>query len=61
MNSLPLLYLACILAGFALIKVPTSAIVTAGISSFLGILGGLTVIVFALALLYLGIRSLVGK
>lgn len=61
MNHLALLYLACILAGFALIKVPTSAIITAAIASFFHILGGIAVIVFALALLYLGIKALIGK
>ncbi|WNS77289.1 hypothetical protein RRV45_09975 [Bacillus sp. DTU_2020_1000418_1_SI_GHA_SEK_038] len=61
MHSLALLYLACILAGFALIKVPTSAVISAGIASFFHILGGIAIIVFSLALLYLGVKALIGK
>ena len=61
MHSSALLYLACILAGFALMKVPTTAVITAGIASFFHILGVIAIIVFSLALLYLGVKALIGK
>ncbi|KAB2337688.1 hypothetical protein F7731_08835 [Cytobacillus depressus] len=61
MNPLVILYLACVLAGIALIKVPVSAVITAGIASFFSIVGGIAIIVFSLALLYLGIKALIGK
>ncbi|WP_164670789.1 hypothetical protein [Virgibacillus doumboii] len=55
------LYLACILAGFALANIPTSSVITAGIATFFQIIGGLAVIVFSLAILYLGVKSLLDK
>lgn len=55
------LYLACILAGFALVNLPTSAFITAGIASFFAIVGAIAIIVFSLALLYFGVRALIGK
>lgn len=55
------LYLACILAGFALVSLPTSAFITAGIASFFAIVGAIAIIVFSLVLLYLGVRSLIGR
>ncbi|MFE8695016.1 hypothetical protein ACFYKT_01440 [Cytobacillus sp. FJAT-53684] len=61
MYLLPLLYVACMLAGFALINIPTSALITAGVASFFDIVGGIAVIVFAIALLYLGVKALIGK
>lgn len=61
MNSSAFLYLACILAGFALVNITTSTVITAGIASFFQIVGGIVIIVFALALLYLGVKSLLGK
>ncbi|WP_404450998.1 hypothetical protein LG329_11690 [Virgibacillus necropolis] len=61
MYQLALLYLACILAGFGLASVPTSAVITAGLAGFFEIVGGIAVIVFGLALLYLGVKALLGK
>ncbi|MFD2924496.1 hypothetical protein [Halobacillus naozhouensis] len=61
MYQLALLYLACILAGFALANLPTSSVITAGIVSFFNIIGGIAIIVFALALLYLGVKALINK
>ncbi|SHG57459.1 hypothetical protein [Ornithinibacillus halophilus] len=52
------LYLACILAGFAMIYVPTSVVISAPIATFFGIVGGIVIIVFSLALLHLGLRAL---
>ncbi|MBP2240293.1 hypothetical protein J2Z40_000846 [Cytobacillus eiseniae] len=61
MYLVPLLYFLSMLAGFALISVPTSAVITAGVASFLDIVGGIAVIVFAIALLYLGFKALFRK
>lgn len=61
MYQLALLYLACILAGFGLANVPISTVITAGLAAFFDIVGGVTVIVFGLALLYLGVKTLLGK
>lgn len=56
-----LLYVACMLAGFGLANIPTSAIINTGITSFFEAVGGITVIVFALALLYLGVKNLINN
>lgn len=56
-----LLYVACMLAGFGLANIPESTVINAGIVSFFEVVGGITVIVFGLALLYLGVKSLIGK
>ncbi|MFB4167924.1 hypothetical protein [Virgibacillus sp. JSM 102003] len=61
MHQTVLLYLACILAGFALANVPTSSVITAGIATFFQIIGGIAVIVFSLAILYLGVKALLDK
>ena len=53
-----LLYVACMLAGFGLAKIPTSTVINAGIASFFEVVGGIAIIVFGIALLYLGVRSL---
>lgn len=58
MHQLALLYLACILAGFGLANLPESAIISAEIASFFTIIGGLAIIAFALAILYLGFKAL---
>ncbi|WP_430788961.1 hypothetical protein VBD025_02420 [Virgibacillus flavescens] len=55
------LYLACILAGFALANLPTSTLISADIASFFDIIGGIAIIVFGLVLLYLGVRALIRK
>jgi len=56
-----LLYLACMIAGFGLANIPESSVINAGIVSFFEIVGGIAIIVFGIALLYLGIKSLIGK
>ncbi|MFZ3578344.1 hypothetical protein [Virgibacillus sp. DJP39] len=61
MQHLVLLYLACILAGFALTNIPTTALITASIANFFVIIGGVAMIVFSLVLLYLGVKALLGK
>ncbi|MEI3605614.1 hypothetical protein SPD48_07910 [Pseudogracilibacillus sp. SE30717A] len=61
MNPLALLYLACILAGYALANLPTSALITAEIASVFTIIGSLVMVVFAVALIFLGVKALLGK
>ncbi|MED3573258.1 hypothetical protein [Cytobacillus praedii] len=61
MQLLIFLYLASILSGFALINVPTSAIITPGIANFFDIVGGIAIVVFSFVLLYHGIKSLIKK
>ncbi len=61
MNPLALLYLACILAGYALANLPTSALITAEIANVFTIIGGLVMVVFAVALIYLGVKEMLGK
>lgn len=56
-----LLYVACILAGFGLANIPVSSVINDGIASFFEIIGGAMIIVFGLALLYLGIKKLFSR
>ncbi|MEC5425448.1 hypothetical protein QGM71_18365 [Virgibacillus sp. C22-A2] len=61
MNQLAMLYLAAILAGFALIIVPGLAatfITSAALATLFIAVGAIAVIVFGLALLYLAVRAL---
>lgn len=60
MNSYPLLFLACIFAGFALLKVPVIGFL-APLSPLITIVGVLTVLLFALVLIYHGLKCLAGK
>ncbi|MFS0674707.1 hypothetical protein [Ornithinibacillus sp. 179-J 7C1 HS] len=55
------LYLAAILAGFALANVPTSSIITTQIAEVLQLIGGLVIVVFAIAIVYLALKALVRK
>ncbi|MEH7109882.1 MULTISPECIES: hypothetical protein [Bacillaceae] len=57
MQQVSILYLACILAGFALIKMPAISFLS-GLSSFFHIVGSLAILVFAFAVLYQGVKSL---
>lgn len=61
MKELALIYLATILAGFALANLPEVSFLTGALVSFFGIVGALVILVFSLAMLWLGIRSLMGK
>ena len=57
MDRLAGLFLACILAGFALVHLPGISFL-AGLASFFHIVGALAILVFSLVLLYLGIKAL---
>ncbi|GGB42753.1 hypothetical protein F3157_22250 [Virgibacillus dakarensis] len=61
MYQLALLYLACVLAGYGLANIPTSALITPEIANFFAAVGGIAMVVFALAVLYLGVKALFQK
>ncbi|MGM8215428.1 hypothetical protein ACLIA0_07610 [Bacillaceae bacterium W0354] len=62
MNQVAWLYIAVILAGFALISLTArAASFIAPISSVLVGIGAITVIIFALAIIYLGLRELLSN
>ncbi|MCM3767325.1 MULTISPECIES: hypothetical protein [Bacillaceae] len=58
MNQTAVLFLACILAGFALVKMPAISFL-AGLSSFFHVIGALAILIFALAILYYGVKALI--
>jgi hypothetical protein len=60
MHHLAALFLACILAGFALVHLPEISFL-AGLSSFFYIVGALAILVFSLVILYLGVKALFTK
>ncbi|WP_223700936.1 hypothetical protein [Sutcliffiella deserti] len=55
-----ILFLANILAGFALIRVPLTG-TFAPLEPIATIIGVITIFVFSLALIYYGVRSLINK
>jgi hypothetical protein len=55
-----LLFFASMLAGFALLRVPMTG-TFAALEPITSIVGIITVLVFALALIYLGVRSLINR
>ncbi|MBA2875429.1 hypothetical protein [Thermaerobacillus caldiproteolyticus] len=61
MDNFVFLYLACILAGFALINLPLAGSLLAGIKPVTSLIGILTILVFSLVLIFKGIIALVGK
>ncbi|NHM31803.1 hypothetical protein [Neobacillus terrae] len=61
MNQLAYLYLACILAGLALLKVAGGIGLVSGLGHLISIIAIVAVVVFAFAILYLGIRALLKK
>ena len=61
MHQLALLYLACVLAGFGLANLPASTIISVETANLFSIIGGIAMIVFALAILYLGVKALFNK
>ena len=61
MDNRIFLFLATILSGFALIKVPLANSFLESVSIVADTLGILTVIIFSLVLIYKGVRSLFNK
>lgn len=60
MKHVALLFLASILAGFALVNLPAISFLS-GLFPFFHIVGALAVLVFSLALLYQGLKALFAK
>ncbi|MEH7505759.1 hypothetical protein V7152_28035 [Neobacillus drentensis] len=60
MDRLANLFLACILAGFALVHLPGISFL-AGLSSFFHVVGALAILVFSIVLLFLGVKALFNK
>jgi hypothetical protein len=56
-----LLMLACILAGFALIRVPLGGTFLASLSPITSLIGILAIVVFSLFLIFKGVMALLGK
>ncbi|MFE8699272.1 hypothetical protein ACFYKX_01410 [Cytobacillus sp. FJAT-54145] len=56
-----LIFLACILAGFALIYIPTNAVITGAVALLFDVIGVIAIIVFSFALLYYGGKVLFKK
>ena len=61
MDNRIFLFLATILSGFALVKVPLADSFFESASPFTDILGILTILVFSLVLIYHGVRRLFSK
>ncbi|MGZ4159282.1 MAG: hypothetical protein ACXVNF_00565 [Neobacillus sp.] len=60
MKSLAFLFLACILAGFALVNLPAISFLS-GLFPFFHIVGALAVLVFSFALIYEGLKAFFSK
>ncbi|MGG3468659.1 hypothetical protein ABES02_14405 [Neobacillus pocheonensis] len=61
MDNRIFLFLATILSGFALIRVPLDGSFLEGVSPVTDIIGFLTVIIFSLVLIYKGVKGLFSK
>jgi hypothetical protein len=61
MNHSAFLFLACILAGFALIKLPLAGSPLAALEPITFLIGILAILVFSFVLIFKGILALVGK
>jgi hypothetical protein len=59
--NLVTLFLACILAGFALTKLPSNLSFLSDLGNLFNIIGALSMIVFSFALLYQGVKGLIKK
>ncbi|WP_102029445.1 hypothetical protein [Salirhabdus sp. Marseille-P4669] len=57
----PWLYLACILAGFALIHVPLKYTFLESLKQIIFVIGVVTVLVFSFVLIFIGLLALFGK
>lgn len=61
MDRMILVFLASLLAGFSLIKLSLAGTFLASLEPFTTIIGVLAVIVFSLALIYQGVKTLFNK
>jgi hypothetical protein len=58
--NLVALYLACIIAGFTLTRLPNIPFL-ASLGNLFDIIGVLTMLVFSLVLIYMGVKALIKK
>lgn len=58
--NLVALYLACIIAGFTLTRLPEISFLSS-LGSLFDLIGVLTMLVFSLALIYTGVKALIKK
>jgi hypothetical protein len=61
MDRVAFLMLACVLAGFALLRVPLAGTFLASLQPFTNIIGILAILVFSLFLIYKGLKAMAGK
>lgn len=61
MDKIAFLFLACILAGFALIKLPLAGTVLVSLQPVTSLIGILAIFVFSIVLIFKGIIALLGK
>ncbi|MEH7380682.1 hypothetical protein V7138_09405 [Bacillus sp. JJ1533] len=61
MDKYIFLFVACILAGFALIRVTAYDTVLVSLHSVFNLVGAVTIIVFSFVLIFKGILALLGK
>jgi hypothetical protein len=61
MDRLIFLFLASILAGFALVRMPLEGTFLASIEPFTTVVGVLAILVFSFVLIYNGVKSLFNK
>ena len=60
-NRPALLYFLCLLVGFALTKVQLAGTFLSSLSAAVNLIGVLAILVFAIVLLYMGVRSLFNR
>jgi hypothetical protein len=60
-DSLIFLYLACILAGFAILKIATTAAILYSLKPILIIIAVIVILLFAFMIIYKGLKALMKK
>lgn len=60
-DSLLFLYLACILAGFAIIKISTTAAILVSLKPILVIIAVIVILLFAFLIIWKGLKTLMKK
>ena len=61
MNTRIFLFLATIISGFALIRIPLADTFLASIEPVTTVIGVLAILIFSLVLIYYGVRNLLSK
>ncbi|WP_100012330.1 hypothetical protein [Lentibacillus sediminis] len=58
MHHTALLYLTAVLAGFALVHLPGVSFIDGGIEEFFDVVGVVVIVIFSVALIHLGFKTL---